>query len=74
MAKSSFSEFKERLTSETVYFKYDFEQAVIRSVPGKGFFVKLKGSDEFKAKDGSKLVTDAILEHKEISEDQYYDF
>lgn len=71
---SAYEKFKEKLTKQPVYFAYDFEDAVIRSEPNKGFWVKFKGEPEFKALPGSGVVAEAIREHKEISKSQYDNF
>lgn len=66
--------FSKKLTEQPVYFEYPFEEAVLRSIPNAGIFIKFKGKAEFKSKEGSEVVTDAILEHKEITKQQYDNF
>lgn len=66
-----YSDFQKRMTTETVYFKNEFENAFIKSVPGKGYFVKMPGTAEFKAENDSELITDAYLEGKEITAAEY---
>ena len=51
-----------------------YENAVIKSIPETGFYVKFSGEDEFLAKNGSRLVTDGLLEYKEITEKEYNNF
>ena len=58
----------------TVYFSYPFEEAVFKYMPSGECFVKLRGKSEFKAVHGSKIVADAMLECREISEQDYLDF
>ena len=72
--QKKYLEFREKLLTKTVFFKNTFEEAVIKSVPGEGFFVKFKGHTEFKAKDRSEVVTEGILEYNEITEKTYNDF
>lgn len=64
----------ERLTEETVYLKNEFEDAVMKFEPNGNVWVKFKGNSEFKAKDDSAIVADAVLEEKEISAEQYNNF
>ena len=63
-----------KLGKETVYFKDSFEDAVFKAVPHDGVYVKLRGEEEFKAKEGSKLVTEAKLAHEAITAKEYEDF
>ena len=55
------------MASETVYLLNEFEEIAVRFEPSGDTFVKPKGKDEFKAKDGSKVVADALSEGKEIT-------
>lgn len=57
-----------------LYFSYPFEEAVFKYMRSGECFVKLRGKSEFKAVHGSKLVADAMLECKEISEEEYLAF
>lgn len=68
------TDFNERLLIEPIYLDYDFEHCVVRSEPGNGCFVKFEGETEFKAKHGSKLVTEALLGRNEITKEQYDNF
>jgi len=63
--------FKKRVESETVYFKNSLENAYIRSEPGNGFWIKFPDKPEYKAKDGSTIVSAGILESKEIKKKKY---
>lgn len=72
--KSESKAFLEKLQAGPIFFKNSFENAVIRSEPGKGIFVKFPGEPEFESSQKSNLVTDAILEHNEISEKEYQAF
>lgn len=66
--------FMEAFAERTVHFSYPFEEAVFKTVPNDACYVKLRGKKEFKAIPGSKLVADAMLECREISEQAYLDF
>lgn len=69
--KTTYQAFLRKLTKETVFFKNEFEQAFIKSVPGEGYTVKFPGQKEFKADPKSQVVADAILEFNEITEKEY---
>ena len=71
--KDDFDAFEKRLGRETIYLFNDMEDAVVKSTP-EGYWVKIKGMEEFKAKPGSSLVADAVLERKEITKKEYDDF
>lgn len=61
-----------KLRTETVYFRNEFEEVVIRSDPSKEYFyVKFKGKKEFIAKSGSSVVADAIISENIISKAEY---
>lgn len=64
----------ERLKTQVVYLKNEFEQAVIRSMPSGVRFVKIKGMKEFQAHPDSALVADAVIDGEEISKSQYEAF
>lgn len=63
-----------RMATETVYMLNEFEEIAVRFDPSGDRFVKPKGKDEFKAKDGSKVVADALSDGKEISAAAYQDY
>jgi hypothetical protein len=67
----NYRNFLSKLCIQTVYFEYPFEDAYFRSEPGGEYFVKINGQPEFKALKDSKLITDALLEYREITKDQY---
>lgn len=67
----SHEDFLKKLSSGVVFFINTFEGAKIKSVAGNGYFVKFEGSKEFKATNGSTIVTDGILEGKEITKKEY---
>lgn len=77
MQKITYEEFKKKLQTGIVYFINTFEDAAIRSyISGDTlvFHVKFKGEQEFKAQSDNKLVTDAILEHTELTREEYDNF
>lgn len=65
------TEFIKKLSSETVFFKNEFENAFIKSVPGKGYFVKLPGNVQYPGNPESELINDAILQGVEITRAEY---
>lgn len=64
-------ELYKKMRIEPIYFRYDFEDCVVRSEPGVGWFVKFKDKPEFKAVHGSKIVAEAILGMDMITKDEY---
>ena len=60
-----------RMSVETVYLLNDFEGMAVRFDPSGDAFVKPKGGAEFRAKDGSKVVADALLDPHEITSADY---
>lgn len=68
----SYQAFKAKLASgETIYFVNTFEQIVIRSEPNNKYFAKAKGGEEYPVASNTELVTEAILEHKEITKEEF---
>jgi len=63
--------FRKKVKSEPVYFVNTLEQVYIRSEPSIGFWIKIPGEPEHKAKPGSTIVSAGILEHKEIKKKKY---
>ena len=60
-----------------MYFKNDYEQAVIRSVPYPNFtmfVIKFKGQKEFVAKKGSSVIVDVLTEQNRITKEEYDNF
>jgi hypothetical protein len=54
-----------------VYLLNEFEQAVVKFDGFGNVFVKFKGEPEFKAVQGSGVVSEALLDEKLITEDDY---
>ena len=67
-------DFLNRAQTKEVYFSDFFNDVVFKIVPKKGIFTKLKGQEEFKAKDESKLVADALSDLHEITKEEYEQF
>jgi len=60
-----------------LYFRHPIEPAVfkiIKNGPKFDYSVKLGDDPEFLAMPGSKLVTDALLQLEEITEEEYENF
>lgn len=64
----------EKMAKEVVYLKYEFEDAVLKFEPNGDVWVKFKGKQAFKAKEESKIVTEAELQWEEITAEQYNNF
>ena len=57
---------------KALYFKYDFENVVVRWEPStNNYYVKFKGEYEFLAKQGSNIIYEAVQEQNEITESDY---
>ena len=50
------------------------QSCIIKSTPTDGYFIKLTHDPEFKTQPGIKLVTDALLQLEEITQDSYENF
>jgi hypothetical protein len=59
--------------SNNIYFINTLDQSVIK-FNGKVYFVKFHGEQAFKAKKGSVVVVEGILEYQEITEREYENF
>ena len=68
---TKFNSFLKRATKRVLFFKHPIEQAVFKSTPKDGYFVKLGDNTEYQAEDGSKLVFDALIELEEITAEEY---
>ena len=75
MTKST--EFLKRARKKVLYFRHPIEPAVFKITRSKSnfvYFVKLGNDPEFKTEPGSKLVTDALLQLEEITQEEYENF
>lgn len=65
-----YEELIRRSQEAPVFLKHEFEGALIKFQKGKAL-VKFPGKPEFQANKNSNLVTEALMEGKEISEGEY---
>lgn len=72
--RKKYDTFLKKLKTQIVYFKNTFEGAVIKSIPGTGYYVKFAGKQPFKAGDDNAVVAEGILEYNEISKKTYDNF
>lgn len=72
--KENTKSLRERLGEETIYLQNEMEDAVLKMVPGQGWFIKIAGSPEVKAVEGSTVVADTLLMKQEITAKEYKDF
>ncbi len=65
-----------RLLSGPVFLRNKLEGVVIKSIPGEQikFFVRFPGGKEYEIHPATHLVTDALLEWTEITEQKYKNF
>jgi hypothetical protein len=56
------------------YLINEFEEAVVRRCENGEYYVKFKGKKEFKAVLGSGVVTEARIDEKYISKEEYDKF
>ena len=64
--------FKKFQKDKPLYFKYDFENVVVRWQPlTNNYYVKFKSEYEFLAKQGSNIIYEAVQEQNEITESDY---
>ncbi len=58
--------------SEVVYFKNEFEDALIKYVPGEGYYVKFPGKKPFLQQIATnRVVYEGFLEANEIAQEEY---
>jgi len=61
----------DRLNSETVYLLHDWEEIVIKPIPGGGYFARQSGGVEYKVHHSTNLVAESIMMWNEITEEEY---
>lgn len=66
--------FLERFAKETIYLENVFDEVVFKCEPGGVREQKRKGENPTKVKDGSKLFTEALIEPKEITKEEYLNY
>jgi len=64
-------DYNERFQKEITYYWNDTDLVFVRSVPGKGYFVKYPGKQEFKADYALPVVFNAVWPANEISKTDY---
>lgn len=70
----STEEFSIKIMNEPVYFYNDYESAVVKAIRVDDrieYYVKINGKSEFKAKSGSGLVMETLMDGMEISKISY---
>jgi hypothetical protein len=70
---SVYSEIVKKMVQEAVYLENEFDQVVMRSIPGNGnkFYAKAKGGVEYEISSTTDLVSDTLREASEITAEQY---
>lgn len=65
-----------RLPHEEIYLLNEFEDIAVKSFPGKRarFVAKPKGGNEYEIGYDTTVISDALLEYKEITKEQYEAF
>lgn len=67
--------FLSRIGREEIFLLNDYEEMAFRITEDPvEYFAKFKGEKEFGAKSDSKVLTDAILEQKELTKEEYNSF
>ena len=59
------------LNSETVYLLHDWEEIVIKSIPGGGYFARQPGGVDYEVHHSTNLVAESIMMCNEITEEEY---
>lgn len=57
-----------------MYLMNQYETMAIKSVPGIGYFVKIKGEKEVFVPGQNSVVAEIILDYYEITEEEYNKF
>lgn len=61
----------QRFKTEPIYLYDDQEKTYVKSVPGKGYFAKLKGGKEFSMQYDNAIVIRAIDGKCEVAKKEY---
>ena len=72
--KITFVELLQKMDTEVVYMRYDFEDCLVKFLPNGTRYVKFKGENEFIATRGSKVVADCELGMDVITEKEYNEY
>lgn len=59
---------------EEVYFENSFDELVFRANPKQGYQAKRKNAKPFKVEIGNKLLTEALLEGKIITKEEFANY
>jgi len=60
--------------NQEVYFENSFEEFAFRSIPQGGYESKRKGGQPYEVKIGLRPLTEAFLEGKILSEEEYENY
>ena len=69
--------FFESLAKMPMYFRYDFENCVVRTSPapdGMEAWIKFQGEKEFLTMRGSEIVAEAVVPHRITTKEDYDSF
>lgn len=74
--QKKYDAFCKKLLEQEIYFLNDWEDAAIKSTPGKngGFWIKFKGQPAFAAEKDNPVVNDGILQYTEITKEKFETF
>jgi len=67
-------QFFENLSKTPMYFRYDFENCLVRTSPtpdGVEAWVKFQGKKEFLSIRGSEIVAEAVVPHRITTKEDY---
>jgi len=56
---------------DPIYLYNSFDEAFVKIIPGKGFWIKFPGKEEYSVEPGSDIVTVAMAGEKEVTKQQY---
>lgn len=59
---------------EEVFFENSFEEIAFKANPKEGYQARQKNGKPYKIEVGSKILTEALLEGKLISEEEYENY
>lgn len=68
---SALTTYYERFKKETIFLWEDENEVYVKSVPGKGYFAKFPGKQEYPIAPNTDTVTRAIDAQKEVTEEEY---
>lgn len=66
------SELYKKLTNtDPIYLWNEFDEVFVKIIPGKGFWIKPPGKDEYEVEPGSGIVAIAMAGEKLVTKNQY---